>query len=183
MAEVFYAPRAEKSLDFTARVLNTYYAQSDVRFFTSAHGKPYCDAPFRFSVSHTKRLIFLCVSRGEAGIDAEETRRGGTFGAIVKRLSPCERALAETSHGAFLKLWTRREATAKYLDLPVFSSFSRLVFQAENGSVACAERLFPVYDGAALPAELHTFELCGHFVSLCLTKGEPVREVRFINGF
>ncbi|MGN1053564.1 MAG: 4'-phosphopantetheinyl transferase family protein [Candidatus Scatosoma sp.] len=183
MAEVFYAPRDRKSLDFTAFVLKKYYAQNDVRFFTSRHGKPYCDAPFYFSLSHTTRLIFLCVARGEAGVDAEETRRGGNFLSVKKRLSPCERAVADTSQAEFLKTWTRREATTKYLDLPVFSSFSRLVFKAENGAAACAEDLFPVYGKAPLPVELQTFELGGHFVSLCLTKGETVRNIRYIDGF
>ena len=184
MADIYYAPRPEKSLDFASFVLHNYYALKNVRFFTSKHGKPYCDAPFYFSLSHTKRLIFLCVAGGETGIDAEDVRRRGNYSAIKNRLSPCERMLADTSDEEFLKLWTMREATAKYLDLPVFTSFSRLKFQARknDGERMRAEAFFPFFCGKALSVNISAFELDGHYVSVCLTHGENVEKIRFING-
>ena len=181
MAEVFYAPRAVKSLNFASYVLDKFYALKNVRFDKSKHGKPYCDAPVFFSLTHTKRFIFLCVSRAETGIDAEESSRRGNFGFIKKKLSACERALAEVSPAEFLKLWTRREATAKFLDLPVFSSFSRLTFETDVRGDVRADATFPCFNGKRLPVSVRTIEIDGHFVSVCLTKGEKIEAVRFIN--
>lgn len=186
MAEVFYTTRAAESLNFASYVLDKFYALKNVRFYKSEHGKPYCDAPVFFSLSHSKRVTFLCVSRAECGIDAEETDRRGDFVFIKRKLIPCERALADTSQAEFLKLWTRREATAKYLDLPVFTSFSRLTFQAEESGDNRATRAaatLPILSGKALPVTLRTFELGGHFVSVCLASGEEIEAVRFIDDF
>ena len=186
MAEVFYTPRAVASINFTSHVLSKYYALNNVRFYTSEHGKPYCRAPVFFSLSHTKGFSFLCVSRAECGIDAEKTDRRGDFVFIKRKLSPGERALADTAKAEFLKIWTRREATSKYLDMPVFSSFSRLTFQAEESGdtrTTRADSARPVLCGKPLPVTLRTFELVGHFVSVCLTNGETIDAVRFIENF
>ena len=183
MAEVFYATRAGKSLNFASYVLHKFYALKNVRFYQSKHGKPYCDAPVFFSLTHTKRLIFLCVSRAETGIDAEESSRRGNFDFIKKKLSACERALADFSSAEFLKLWTRREATTKYLDIPVFSSFSRLTFEKAAGGDMRADATFPCFNGKTLPVSMFTLEIDGHYVSVCLAKGEKIEAVRFINNF
>lgn len=183
MAEVFYATHAGKSLNFASYVLHKFYAQDTVRIYKSEHGKPYCDAPVFFSLTHTKRLIFLCVSRTETGIDAEESSRRGNFDFIKNKLSAYEHAIADISSAEFLKLWTRREATTKYLDIPVFSSFSRLTFETDAGGDMRADATFPCFNGKTLPVSVFTLEIDGHFVSVCLSKGEKIEAVHFINNF
>lgn len=174
MADIYYAERSGSSEKFVAFVLDTYYGYRNVRFFRERSGKPRCDAPLNFSLSHTKKYFFLSVSKNETGIDAEDSRRTGNFSAILSRLDQKEKSTAEKSPQNFLRLWTMREALAKYLSLPVFSSLKRLALPVEND-------LSPILlDGAPVEAIVHTFFIEEHFVSVCTSKGETTKNVNYV---
>ena len=174
MAELYYAKRSGTSADFVAFVLKRYYGYDNVRFSRNENGKPFCDAPLEFSLSHTDDFFFLGVSENEIGTDAENMFRRGNFDPIIARLSAEEQRKVASSREEFLKLWTMREATAKYLSMPVFASLKRLCFLPdENGN----EDLRPVLDGAPLNVTIERIETENCFVCLCMRKNEKIETI------
>lgn len=178
MTDIFYAPRLGSSRDYTARVLGKFYGFENVIFSRSATGKPRCDKPVFFSLSHTKEYFFLAVSQKETGIDAENLSRRGDFSAIISRLPEPERASALASSEQFLKIYTQREAIAKYLAKPVFSLLPKISVLPIDGSDFGKVFL----SGEPLPAIVRTFCLAGHAVSVCLAAGETLGKIRYLEG-
>ena len=80
-------------------------------------GKPYfVNAPWHFSISHTKRHVFCALSRRRIGIDAEESDRQIQPKLADKILSCAEREQydkAEDPRLALLTFWVLKEAGAK----------------------------------------------------------------------
>lgn len=178
MTDIFYAPRLGSSRDYTARVLGKFYGFENVIFSRSATGKPRCDKPVFFSLSHTKEYFFLAVSQKETGIDAENLSRRGNFSAIISRLPEPERASALASSEQFLKIYTQREAIAKYLAKPVFSLLPKIsVLPIDGGDFG---KIF--LSGEPLPAIVRTFCLAGHAVSVFLAAGETLGKIRYLEG-
>ena len=177
MIELFYAPRRGSSKAFVARVLGEFYGFENVTFSRSATGKPRCDKPVFFSLSHTQNCFFLAVSNKEIGIDAENLSRRGNFTAITARLPEAERARALASSEEFLKIYTKREATAKFLGKPVFAVFSKIAVAPCCGE---PQAEFVYLNGEKLPVILRTLEISGHAVSICATEGETVGKTEYL---
>ncbi len=83
----------------------------------TSRGKPHFPPgmPY-FSVSHTPRHVFCCLSDRPVGIDAEEADRKAPLHLAKRILSPRELARfsrAADPNGAFLRLWVLKEAAAK----------------------------------------------------------------------
>ena len=80
-------------------------------------GKPYfADSPWHFSISHTRRRVFVALSRHNIGIDAEELDRPLNLKLADKVLSPAERVQFDTApdpRRALLTFWVLKEAQAK----------------------------------------------------------------------
>lgn len=164
MINVFYGKKTISSQQLVARILKEYYSLTDVRFYRTKSGKPTCDAPVRFSLTHTGDLFFLAVcTDGEVGIDAEYVDRRGDRRAILKRLSDQERDFANQSDENFLRLWTQRECICKYLSIPVFTSFSSLVVYPQQ-----------TFHRQKLSANVTTQLLRDCFVSLCFPIDEKI---------
>ena len=83
---------------------------------TSA-GKPYFpDSPWHFSISHTRRRVFVALSRRNVGLDAEELDRDINLKLADKILSPGERtrfASTQDPKRFLLTLWVLKEASVK----------------------------------------------------------------------
>lgn len=83
----------------------------------TALGKPYfVDAPWHFSISHTKRHAFCVLSDRTVGIDAEEMDRPIRLELAEKILSPGEKAGYDTAQDkrlALLTFWVLKEAQKK----------------------------------------------------------------------
>lgn len=190
MTDIFYAPRLGASRDFTARVLGEYYGFENVIFSRSAAGKPCCNQPIFFSLSHTKEFFFLAVSQKETGIDAESLSRRGDFSAIISRLPAPERARALASPEEFLKIYTQREAIAKYLAKPVFSLLPKIsalpcdggdfVGENHNENDGFGDSCKVFLSGEPLHAIVRTFCLAGHALSVCLAAGETPGKIKAI---
>lgn len=80
-------------------------------------GKPCFPAgmPY-FSLSHTHRHVFCCLSDRPVGIDAEEADRKAPLHLAERICSPTEWtrfSQAADPNGAFLRLWVLKEAAAK----------------------------------------------------------------------
>ena len=82
-----------------------------------ANGKPYFpESNLHFSISHTKRHAFCCLSRENIGIDAEEAYRPVRPALAEKMLSPTEKERYFASadrNAAMLRLWVLKESYAK----------------------------------------------------------------------
>ena len=80
-------------------------------------GKPYFTAGnLHFSISHTEKHAFCCLSRENVGIDGEEADRIVHPSVAEKFLSPAEweRYLASPDrNAAMLRLWVMKESYAK----------------------------------------------------------------------
>ena len=80
-------------------------------------GKPYfADSPWHFSISHTRRRVFVALSRHNIGIDAEELDRPLNLKLADKVLSPAERVQFDTAPDpcrALLTFWVLKEADVK----------------------------------------------------------------------
>lgn len=81
----------------------------------TAAGKPYfVDAPWHFSISHTKSHAFCALSRKNIGLDAEEIGREVRKALAHRFLSAAERSRLENGpEDALLRLWVLKEALAK----------------------------------------------------------------------
>ena len=81
------------------------------------NGKPYFPgSDLHFSISHTKKHAFCCLSRENVGIDAEEADRPVRPALAEKMLSPAEKErylAAEDRNAAMLRLWVLKESYAK----------------------------------------------------------------------
>ncbi|MBQ7817174.1 MAG: 4'-phosphopantetheinyl transferase superfamily protein [Oscillospiraceae bacterium] len=82
-------------------------------------GKPYfVDKSTHFSISHTKKHAFCCLSDHNIGLDAEEIDRRISPALVDKILSPREKqrhAAAADPDAAVLRLWVLKEAYSKLL--------------------------------------------------------------------
>lgn len=80
-------------------------------------GKPYFpESDLHFSISHTRRHAFCCVSHRNVGIDAEEIGRDIDLRLADRLLSPYEKAVfdtAENKQDCLLRLWVLKESYAK----------------------------------------------------------------------
>lgn len=81
----------------------------------TATGKPYfADAPWHFSISHTKNHAFCALSRGNIGLDAEEMGRSVGRNLVARFLSEREKCrLGADWADEALRLWVLKEALAK----------------------------------------------------------------------
>ena len=80
-------------------------------------GKPYFEGDaLHFSISHTRRHVFVALSDRPIGIDAEEIDRNINLRLAEKILSPAESErydAAADQRAALLRLWVLKEAQAK----------------------------------------------------------------------
>lgn len=80
-------------------------------------GKPYFEnSGLHFSISHTDKHVFCCISEKNIGIDGEECHRRVHDAVAKKILSPTEFARweqAEDRDACLLRLWVLKESYAK----------------------------------------------------------------------
>ena len=106
-------------------------------------GKPYfADSPWHFSISHTKRHVFCCLSRKNIGIDAEEMDRRVDPRLAERYLSPVEKsrlAASEDQNAALLRLWVQKEAYAKLTGAGIGNYLKTTDFDPENQEILCID--------------------------------------------
>ncbi len=114
-------------------------------FAAQAHGKPYLPgARVEFNLTHAHELALIAVSlSGAVGVDVERrARRPVDLQAMVRRvLSPPEQewlaGRPETQrNGAFLRLWTCKEAVSKAAGSGFSSGFSSICIEPARLSPA-----------------------------------------------
>ena len=109
-------------------------------------GKPYfVEGGWHFSVSHTKRHVFCCLSEKNIGIDAEEMDREVDPRLAERYLSPSEKCRWEASedkNAALLRLWVQKEAYAKLTGFGVGNYLRSTDFDPQNASILCIDGCF-----------------------------------------
>jgi 4'-phosphopantetheinyl transferase len=132
------------------------------RFDRDEKRKPFIVAPsglepFQFSVSHTRGLVALLVSRAEhAGVDVESIRRTNDLPLVASRIcAPIEleslnRLTSQLWRDRFFQLWTLKEAYAKARGLGLALRLDHVAFEiAADGKTARAQFSHDLADDAA----------------------------------
>ena len=110
-------------------------------FAVGAHGKPYLpDVPLEFNLSHSHDLALIAVSlSGAVGVDVERrARRPRELQAMARRVLslPEQEWLARRPqaqrNGAFLRLWTCKEAVSKAAGSGFSAGFSGICIEPQR---------------------------------------------------
>lgn len=107
----------EAALALLEQLYQKNFGKALPKICRTPRGKPYLkDGSCHFSISHSRRHVFCCISRRPIGIDAEEMDRPVRSGLAERILSPQERLRWESQpdrRAALLRLWVLKEAQAK----------------------------------------------------------------------
>lgn len=107
--DIFYTKNKENSGEYARKILKERYGVRAPHLETGEFGKPYLtNAPYFFSISHTKTLLAVAVSHTEVGLDVEDTTR-----SIPKSIR--NRLTKQEQNEDFFAVWTAKEAYIKYL--------------------------------------------------------------------
>jgi 4'-phosphopantetheinyl transferase len=100
-------------------------------------GKPYFpDLPVRFSISHSGQMWICIMGLDACGIDLQEAKDCDFMKIAARYFSRYEQSLVmKRGLTGFYKIWTRREAFAKYTGQGLFGS-PLPSFALEDGSLA-----------------------------------------------
>lgn len=169
-------PRAVAESPYVHALLASYLgcAPGDLHIVRDGHGKPrLADAPLEFNVSHSGGAVLIGVSRDQPlGVDLELSRRSRPVLGLARRYFHPDEAAALTAlpeagrQGAFLRLWSCKEALLKAQGRGIAFGLHRIVFaldsagavtglQAIDGELAAdwsIRRLSPVAGAAAAVA-------------------------------
>ena len=162
MIKVFYVdkieyPNSEKAIQ---HLLSHHFGINNAKIIKTENGKPYLQSldnrNLFFSISHTKELLFIAFSNKNIGIDAEHLTRSINYQAILKKFSIEEQHQIQTKKD-FLKHWTAKEATIKWLGGTIATDLKKLTFSNESMHYNCSP----------LPILLNFQEIDEHLVCIC----------------
>ncbi len=161
MEKIFYADKSRfpSSVEALQAIFAEHFSIRNAVIARTENGKPYLERPTRplhFSVTHTRKLLFVAVCDQNVGIDAEPCERVVDYPLLVKRFPQEERT--EISCGEdFLRHWTVKESAVKWLGETLARSLNKLRYVKNH--------LF--YEELELPVFLTTLQIEGHFLSIC----------------
>lgn len=145
MYKIFYMNKCADLHTDTAiqRLLREHFNVSNARILRTENGKPYVDGcPLFVSVSHTNDLLFLVFSDENVGLDIESLDRDVLCAPIIKKFHITEREEI-TSAELFLRHWTAKEATVKWLGGTLAKDLYKLDFT--DGQMRYGEILLPLH--------------------------------------
>jgi 4'-phosphopantetheinyl transferase len=142
------------------RLVLSYYLGIDPRAVRIArdcqhcgadHGRPYVPgADFDYSVSHTGGwLVIAVVSGGKVGVDIESITAAHSADDLARRVfSPAEQQKYLTlprddRPAAFIRTWTRKEATVKLTGHGIVASFSKLDVSGDQAEASAPPAGWP----------------------------------------
>ena len=170
MVNIFYAKRTEfdSSYEMLKRILNERFSIFEYEIFKNENGKPFLRlenatsaASLFFSVSHTKSAYFIAISDKNIGIDAEKCSRITHYASILRKFPEPEQSIVENDTD-FLRLWTAKESTIKWLGGTIAKDLGKLGYL--NGQVT--------FNGLELPLHITQMQLFEHIVSVCTEETE-----------
>ncbi|MBO5323012.1 MAG: 4'-phosphopantetheinyl transferase superfamily protein [Oscillospiraceae bacterium] len=114
--------------------------------FYTEQGKPYfSEGDWHFSISHTDRHGFCCLSRVNVGIDAEAMDRKIDPRLAGRYLSEKEQKSVENAsdqNAALLRLWVLKEAYAKLTGRGIGNWLKGTDFDPEDSRITCIDGCF-----------------------------------------
>jgi 4'-phosphopantetheinyl transferase len=139
---VWTARSAERPVDLLRRVLayevgtvaGAVRLERTCRWCGDArHGKPQASIAPPFNLAHTAGLAVVAVGPSEVGVDVERHTGPGVLEGSALALAESERADVESANdpaGAFLALWSRKEAYLKGIGRGLVEDPSVVTFRA-----------------------------------------------------
>lgn len=125
--------------------------------YYGSNGKPYLKKGPFFSISHCKSAVAVVIDEErEIGIDIESGRHAED-GLIQRTMNKDEQALiaaADDSNGAFLDLWTQKEAVLKARGTGIVDDLTNVLSKTQGECVISRESwslTFPAIDLQSLP--------------------------------
>jgi 4'-phosphopantetheinyl transferase len=116
----FAARRFESTRKLLRYLFSVYLSSSEFQIKKTDQGKPFLPAfpEFYFSVTHSKTMIMIALSRGPVGIDLERVRELPVIPIAQRFFSPQELFFLQDekpqqNQKIFFKLWTAKEAALK----------------------------------------------------------------------
>ena len=169
MLKVFYAKRKDyfSSTELLKKILSEYFSIFEYTITKNENGKPFLvfeNSQLKqlfFSVTHTNLAYFIAISNENIGIDAEPTSRKTNYSSILQKF-PMEERERVSNTSDFLKLWTVKEATIKWLGGSIAKDLKKLAFIEKKLTL----------NGLELPISIQEIEVCEHFISICKEKTE-----------
>lgn len=123
-----YFSQLKPSEIFTQEILRRFYGISDPILCKNEHGKPFLqNHELHFSLSHSRDKIALAVGDFPIGLDIEAVRPIKKYDAILRRLSPDERAEIHNEQD-FFRNWTAKESYVKLRGISLLPTLSELEF-------------------------------------------------------
>ena len=169
MLKVFYANRRDysSSTELLKKILNEYFSIFEYTISKNENGKPFLSfkntqmKQLFFSVSHTDIAYFIAISNENIGIDAEPVSRKPNYLPILQKFAVEERERI-FSVSDFLKIWTVKEATIKWLGGSIAKDLKKIAYIENKLTI----------NGLELPISIQEIEFFDHFISICKETSE-----------
>ena len=118
-------------LQDAARTFAPHLTEADLSIGRSRAGKPFFTSPaaadIQFSISHSGGLWACILGNGPCGIDLQENRSCRQDAIAARFFSDAEADyVKQTGLSGFYRIWTRREAFAKFTGLGFFGMAGEL---------------------------------------------------------
>jgi len=126
----YYQKDPKESERLALLSVHDFFKDDSVRIEKDKYGKPFLpDKEAYISVSHSGKLLVVCVSRVEVGIDCEQKRQVTRYRGLSRKYFREEDRVKVVNEKSvpFLKMWTRYEALSK-LDGRGICALSKLDF-------------------------------------------------------
>jgi len=177
MEKIFYIDKTAYPSSQTAvlYILNKHFNVQNAEIQTNEHGKPSLknadELSLHFSVTHSKTHLFIAFSDKNVGIDAERTDRSVFYDTIVKKFH-VEEFNNVRSVFDFLKYWTIKESTVKYLGRTLAQELYKISYRKGN----------VYYGDTPLPVILTQKEFGEHILSIVAERDFSNAEILTIDG-
>ncbi len=139
------------------------YQIFDAVILRNTNGKPYLKneqaSSLFFSITHTQKKIFIVFSDENIGIDAESLSRKVHYSAIIKNFSSVEKEEISSTKD-FLKHWTAKECTIKWLGGSISKDLKKLSYTHQ----------IMRYEDSDLPINIIFLEHNNTLLAICSSK-------------
>lgn len=165
-------------------LLGAYAGRADIEIGNGTHGKPFAHSigAIEFNLSHAGEDIVFAFARGQAlGVDIERLQRRAMSPEIARRFFCSSEAdalagLPDARHqGAFLRLWTHKEAVLKAIGGGLSFGLERLEFALDADGDVRGLRAIADEAGSAEDWRLHSFAIDERLVGCLAWHGAPRR--------
>ena len=151
-------------------ILARDYQISNAVILRNENGKPYLKneqtSSLFFSITHTKKQLFIIFSDENIGIDAEPLSRQAQYASIIKSF-PLEEQEEISSNLDFLRHWTAKESAIKWLGGSIAKDLKNLAYINQKMQ----------YKHLGLPIHICFLEYENVLIAICASKDNVNPEI------